>query len=731
MTKMMNNVWNVYKEKIVEGNFVKRVRKMAVILVLTVVMSMGSGCGFSFENAAGLPQVTITEESETLNAGGAEGQAMLPKITVEERRWKENREEDLKKQELKEETEVKQDSGEKGPEGDNSEGQEPQDGYSGDYSSAGNDNSTKTGTENTGIPMQDPGTQGNETPENPETPEQPQESENPEPPQEPVHEHEYTMEIERVEATCEKDGFVVRQCECSETEKELLAAKGHQEAWETVKTASCTESGLEALKCKECKNVAEVRSAPASGHVESSWITDREATCTENGSRHKSCQICGETIATETLEAKGHSFGEFEVTVEPGCTAEGEKTRSCSSCGEKGSVSLDAKGHSYGDWIVDTEATEEQAGERHKECADCGDIVTEEVEQLPKHEHDFAESGRIESTCAETGRLTYTCSGCQESYEETIPVKAHAAGEWKMEKAPTEAEAGLRVKRCANCGAEIETEILEKVPHSHDYTVKRTEAGCERAGEIVYTCSCGDIYREEIPAVGHRYGITENVEASCGKEGYVTRTCENCGDVQTETKEALEHILGEWEIITEAALGKDGEKVRKCTNCEKTIETEKIDMLLTDGVDSVYFVDLEDGSQEMIIGHFDEKLAEKAIELIDAYRVENGYQALETCTSEVEAFTEVRAVEIVVKFSHERPNGKNAVLDYDIIWGENIAKGYLTAEAVFEGWKNSPGHNANMLKNEYGTYRAGCLKCFSRKLSNGSYYNYWSHSFMW
>lgn len=32
-------------------------------------------------------------------------------------------------------------------------------------------------------------------------------------------------------------------------------------------------------------------------------------------------------------------------------------------------------------------------------------------------------------------------------------------------------------------------------------------------------------------------------------------------------------------------------------------------------------------------------------------------------------------------------------------WGENISEGYQTVQAAFDGWKNSPGHNANMLGN--------------------------------
>jgi uncharacterized protein YkwD len=38
---------------------------------------------------------------------------------------------------------------------------------------------------------------------------------------------------------------------------------------------------------------------------------------------------------------------------------------------------------------------------------------------------------------------------------------------------------------------------------------------------------------------------------------------------------------------------------------------------------------------------------------------------------------------------------------YSTSKGENIAAGYSTAEAVFQGWKNSSGHNANMLNGNF------------------------------
>lgn len=39
--------------------------------------------------------------------------------------------------------------------------------------------------------------------------------------------------------------------------------------------------------------------------------------------------------------------------------------------------------------------------------------------------------------------------------------------------------------------------------------------------------------------------------------------------------------------------------------------------------------------------------------------------------------------------------------------GENIAKGYAGAEAVMNGWMNSPGHKANILNPKFGTLGVG------------------------
>lgn len=548
------------------------------------------------------------------------------------------------------------------------------------------------------------------------------------------HVHDYT-EVINEEAGCTTDGIETLTCNvCGDVRTEVIPATGHNEAWETTKVATCTEAGVKSLKCSVCGNISEMESVPALGHAESDWIVDVEATCTTAGSRHKSCTRCGVEVAGGVIDATGHEFGEFETTKEPTCTEAGEQAKSCGICGETVTASIDAKGHSYGDWIMDTEPTEDAGGERHKECEDCGDRIAEDVDPLPRHDHDFGESGKIDSTCTQTGSVVYTCSICGENYSESIPMKAHTPGDWETEKVATEQETGLKTKKCTVCGTVVESEIIGKIPHLHDYSVNRVESDCVNDGYVEYTCECGDSYKEIINATGHSYGEAETVEPTCEKAGYVKRICTNCGDVITETIEKLEHNyveterveatctadgyieytcsicgevktgkngiatghnFGEWEITTEARLGMDGEKTRTCKGCGE-VETEKIDMPLTDGIDSVYYVDIGNGNQKMVIGHYDNVESEMIFELVNEMREENGLTPY--LKSDYQDFTETRALELAVLWGHDRPNGKQfAYAENVAMAGGSHSASYAVADYFVDNWTNSSGHKANML----------------------------------
>ena len=77
----------------------------------------------------------------------------------------------------------------------------------------------------------------------------------------------------------------------------------------------------------------------------------------------------------------------------------------------------------------------------------------------------------------------------------------------------------------------------------------------------------------------------------------------------------------------------------------------------------------------------------------------------------------IRAKEISVKFSHERPNGTSYKTILGCVNGENIAMGYGDAESVVEGWMNSSGHKVTMLDNRYQYLGVGFFES-----DNGNYY---------
>ena len=83
--------------------------------------------------------------------------------------------------------------------------------------------------------------------------------------------------------------------------------------------------------------------------------------------------------------------------------------------------------------------------------------------------------------------------------------------------------------------------------------------------------------------------------------------------------------------------------------------------------------------------------------LVNNTRAEHGLSPL-SWNSSLAADAAVRAQEIVVSFSHTRPDGSEWwTVDPDRMYGENLASGQSTAQEVFNSWMASPGHRANIL----------------------------------
>lgn len=117
----------------------------------------------------------------------------------------------------------------------------------------------------------------------------------------------------------------------------------------------------------------------------------------------------------------------------------------------------------------------------------------------------------------------------------------------------------------------------------------------------------------------------------------------------------------------------------------------------------------------------------KFVSLLNLYRQQNGLNEIQVSQSGVLA-TRFHAEDMISKnyFSHTEPDGRtfyNRALDFGYpAWSENIAAGNVTANDTFCQWKNSPGHNTNMLKPEHQSIGIG-------RAIGGTYGAYWSNDF--
>lgn len=64
----------------------------------------------------------------------------------------------------------------------------------------------------------------------------------------------------------------------------------------------------------------------------------------------------------------------------------------------------------------------------------------------------------------------------------------------------------------------------------------------------------------------------------------------------------------------------------------------------------------------------------------------------------------IRAEEISKYFSHTRPNGEEWwTVDESNVYGENLAKGFSSAQGVFDAWMGSSLHKENILFPDFKT----------------------------
>ena len=112
-------------------------------------------------------------------------------------------------------------------------------------------------------------------------------------------------------------------------------------------------------------------------------------------------------------------------------------------------------------------------------------------------------------------------------------------------------------------------------------------------------------------------------------------------------------------------------------------------------------------SPSVAVGYYQD-MAQAVLPLVNQVRTENGAGGL-VWASDLEEVAQLRAQELSVKYSHERPDGTYFYAINSTAMGENIARGYVNAKSVFDAWMASTqGHREAILDSGYTEIGMAC-----------------------
>ena len=511
--------------------------------------------------------------------------------------------------------------------------------------------------------------------------------------------HDYEEKV--FPPTCQNGGHSLFLCRrCGDAYMGNFTDPSEHSYVDTIVKPTCDAQGYTLHTCSACGNEYRDHYVESLGHDYGEWKVTKEATETETGEQVRTCKRCNKE-QTEEIPVKIHVHQYTAVvTTEPTCEQPGITTYTCTSCGHKYIDYVPAAlGHDYVAKVV-KEATCDDLGEVLYTCSRCGDSYTEQLDPL---DHVFGEEVVTPPTCEKKGYTTRTCINCghqiKDNYTDAL---GHEFGEWETVTEPTEDSMGLMKRQCIRC-EETQTKMIPALDHVHQYTDTVTAPTCTEKGYTTHTCKCGNSYVDTYTdALGHDY---EDVvtEPTCGEQGYTTHTCKRCQDtyVDSYVDPTGAHDDGEWVVAKQPDVGVAGLKELRCTKCGYVLATEEIEMLTTDGVDSVYYIDVQDADgtlrKEMVVGHYNREEAQEMLNFVNEYRASINQSTLKMTSETMNDYVDMRAAETSYLWDHARPNGGRTSYSENIAQGNPDIKGETpSVERIFNAWLASEGHKANL-----------------------------------
>ena len=279
-------------------------------------------------------------------------------------------------------------------------------------------------------------------------------------------------------------------------------------------------------------------------------------------------------------EYTNHDFAAWNIITEPTEISEGLKDSTCEVCKYHTSATIDQlkHEHSYSDkWVWDE-------NDHWLECR-CGN-----KSEVSAHVHKTWKTTQ-EPTIYTTGTRESVCEGCKfVKIEVLAPLEhtcsfdsewktdenshwllcycgqkgnsaSHSYGNWETIKAATITSTGEEKRSCTVCGF-TQTQIIEKIPHTHSYT----KVWKNNQKEHWYQCSCG----EKTGVASHSFGSWVTITpATITSEGKKQRTCNYCKYIEIATIEKIPHTHS----YTSVWFNDETGHWNQCSSCREKVNS--------------------------------------------------------------------------------------------------------------------------------------------------------------
>lgn len=395
------------------------------------------------------------------------------------------------------------------------------------------------------------------------------------------------------------------------TEDLVIAALGHMEGaavQENYIAATCKSAGSYDMvtRCVYCNEVlsTEAMTVPVADHKAGIARTENvvDPTCTTAGSYQtvNYCVYCSAEIEgsrkTVAVKALGHDLVKHDAQVAT-CTSIGwDEYDTCSRCDYNSYKEIAKLDHVGGDAAEENrvEPTCDLAGgyDTVVRCTACNELLSSEHTVIDAVGHDLIDVEAQAVSCTQAGWEAYQyCSVCGYTTKVEIPMLNHVAGEEirENEVEPTCEEKGGYdvVVYCTVCSEEISRQSNEIAALGHKpgtaVVENLVEATCTSQGgydSVTYCTVCAEVVqraRVTLKILPHDLVEIEAKEAACEVIGWnAHKACRNC-DYKEDYVEvaALEHVYGDWTVVSEAKCLVAGLKTHVCSVCSNE-ESEEI-----------------------------------------------------------------------------------------------------------------------------------------------------------